>query len=300
MPGTIRVTLAALAALLFVYGFFGLKTLFSNWGLGFLACAAIGGLVIWREGVAQGRQVQDLATSRIATAPQGYVELIGRAAPAQDTPELISPEGRSCLWYERRTMGQRSHGYGPFGTDTPVYRVERSNQPLLIDDGSGQALLLPEHADVLGTETTVRFEGETVIKESIIRSGDPLYVVGEFHTERPDFDWHVCVDRLLTEWESDEAQRSRFDQDQDGKLDRDELRRLDAAVRAEADNRRGAALADAGTATVRNPGADKRYLIAARSVEEMDNESFFWSGLGLTMFAIFGLMSASVISSMFV
>lgn len=293
MTRPIRLTLITLGVILCIYLVIDTLSLFSHAGMGFFIPATLGGLVIWREGLKQGRLAEDLATSRIASAAQGYVELVGHAASASDTQPLRSPEGRPCLWYEHRVAVMVKVPRSPIPLWAPQ-SATHSNQPFVIRDDSGEALVFPGEADMIGAHTDIKFRDNFQITESIIRVDDPLYVVGDFTTEHESFDWHAQVETLTSEWKNDPDTVQGFDTDQDGKLDAHELRRLDAAVRAEA-SRRIETNSTSGLHVIRRPTDNKRFLVAARTPEELINENFFWSALGLTQFFFCGLITASIV-----
>ncbi|WP_237763294.1 hypothetical protein [Thiobacillus denitrificans] len=64
----------------------------------------------WYANLKRYRTVADTPTSRIASAPQGYIELVGRGQPPPGAG-LVSPiSGLPCLWLPCRTQERRPLG----------------------------------------------------------------------------------------------------------------------------------------------------------------------------------------------
>ena len=75
----------------------------------YCALLSAAGFWMWQHGQRRARLIEDIPTSKIATAPQGYVELLGRAVQSDDTPLLtglvVSLAGRTA---RRRVAFPRS------------------------------------------------------------------------------------------------------------------------------------------------------------------------------------------------
>ena len=178
----------------------------------------------WRTLRALGR---DVATSRIASAPQGYVELFGKASPLPEQP-LWTDQG----WLWRRIVHARQ-------SDTLFFRSlplrmykavswELTDRPFLLRDGSGEAIVLPDGAEVICADRhTYRLQDARVMEETI-RSGDDLYVLGHFSSHGSPPDLTSQAERLASDWTSDPEQRRRFDANRDGRLSVAELLALRA------------------------------------------------------------------------
>ena len=71
-----------------------------------LALIAGVGLLAWASSYKRARAIADVATSRIGSAAQGYVEIVGRAST---TPSelIVSPlSGIACIWYRYRVYSK--------------------------------------------------------------------------------------------------------------------------------------------------------------------------------------------------
>jgi hypothetical protein len=165
--------------------------------------------------------IANIATSRIGSAAQGYVEVVGRASVAPD--ELIaSPiSGLACIWFRCRVY-TRDGG----GDDWRLTSSTTSSATFEITDGSGSCRVDPDHAEVISPERrTTHAVGEKRVEE-LLFGGVRIYVLGEFSTrsgaglalnERED------VGVLLAEWKRDPVElHRRFDRNGDGQIDMQE------------------------------------------------------------------------------
>src|SRR3954469_17656132 len=97
----------------------------------------------WMANYRRYRQVDDVPTSRIASAAQGYVELLGTSVPIDNAPLLSPVSGRPCCWYryciERKTSSDK-------------WQHQESGESiahfLLVDD-TGECIISPDGAEVL-------------------------------------------------------------------------------------------------------------------------------------------------------
>jgi len=195
------------------------------------------------------RFIGDTATSRIASAAQGYVELkgLGEMIPG---PAIISPfSQRRCLWYQCITEKRKrikSHN---------VWVEENndlSDNLFELQDETGNCIVNPEGAFVIpsqkpvwyGSYTQARFQG--VIKsswfnryigfgryrftEKLIFVADPVYVIGLFTSTQKVISAESLkskVEDLLKQWKAKPAYYlTRFDMDKNGKIQGQEWKRI--------------------------------------------------------------------------
>jgi len=123
------------------------------------AVAALGAVVAWWT----FRQLRATPTVPVARAGQqaGAVSLRGRARALPDAVPLISPDGELCLWFA-----------GADGEGASV-------RPFLLADDSGECLVLPAGAQVLGQGPGVDRPGSSP-GERLLRNGDRIQVTGRF------------------------------------------------------------------------------------------------------------------------
>ena len=89
----------------------------------------------WIANYRRYRYIADTPTSRVASAAQGYVELLGRSAQLPDAALVTVFTGLPCVWYRyqveaqglRRQMVGQDHG--------------ESDDPFLLIDDTGQCVV---------------------------------------------------------------------------------------------------------------------------------------------------------------
>ena len=192
------------------------------------------GFWVWLHGFRLARLIDDIPTSRIATAAQGYVELSGRATRFEDQQAKSLYHG-SVLWFRkeiaRRGNLQDARAF-PFNLFYVPTEVEESRTPFAIADGTGTACILPHGAEIICERRETRYGENTRAIEEQILPGDTLYVIGDFstHALQPAFD--QAAYELTRQWDGDPAQRRRFDANRDGRLNQKEWLEMHAAARA--------------------------------------------------------------------
>ena len=245
----------------------GVDFLFLVWAIAALGFCAEGSYLAVRSW-ARARVIEDTPTAKIRSAPQGYVELAGRADLMDGEPVLAPLTGLTCCWY-RFKVERRGHR-------NSWNRVEggASDKLFLLRDETGDCIVDPEGAEVTPGERNVwygrnRHPGNrptgasrsvngsfterwglgdllhvSVVRgcyrytEERIRIGDPLYAIGQFKT-LGELDHQrsrsEAAGALLREWKTDQQKLlGRFDADQDGKIDLQEWEQARSAAQAQA------------------------------------------------------------------
>jgi hypothetical protein len=202
-----------------------------------LALATGGGGLYWfLRSVLRARVISDVPTSRIRSAPQGYVELIGTGRALQGPP-IVSPlSGQRCLWYSYQIEERESYGNsGERGWKT----IERATSDGLfsIEDGTGICIIDPEGAQVIPhvdrrwhgnsreplTGLHVFSRGRYRFREQRLEQDWPLYAIGEFHTlgiPIPDNGAESAA--LLRDLKRNPQRMKAFDRNADGQIDEQE------------------------------------------------------------------------------
>jgi len=123
------------------------------------AVAALGAVVAWRT----FRQLRATPTVPVVRAGQqaGLVTLCGRARALPDAVPLISPDGELCLWF------------------AGAHDQDASARPFLLVDDSGECIVLPAGAQVLGQGPGVDRPGSSP-GERLLRNDDRIQVTGRF------------------------------------------------------------------------------------------------------------------------
>jgi hypothetical protein len=249
----------------------------------FAAVSAVSGYLLWRRNMRAVNLMDGTATSRVATAAKGYVELVGTARAAGGQPVRDPVQFQTCLWYklvtEKRSLLSRNRQW-------EVERRESSSEPLALVDDSGSCMIVPGEAkideeqdpDVIVSESSTRRH-----KLWRIHDGDPLYALG--FLERRSAMPAGAETGLLRVWKRDQARLlERFDDNRDGRIDAAEWERARHAALAHA-------AADAAAAPdahigyrLRRPDDDRPLLVSSRSEAEVARRVRWRSRLGLAMF----------------
>ena len=246
------------------------------WAAG--AISAIG-LLAWGAALRRARTISNIATSRIASAAQGYVELQGRT----NTTDLIySPLSNSpCIWY-RYAIYERD-------SDNDWKEVEGGTSSATFDlhDGSGVCTVDPDHAEVMGVPETSRVSGDTKHVEHLLHGGRNLYALGEFVTvggANSALSLREDVNALLASWKENPADlQRRFDLNRDGEIDLKEweLARRLATRTVEKEHRN--IRAQPGVHMLRAPQDGRLFLLSPLSPQSLRRRYLLWSGFHLAV-----------------
>lgn len=194
----------------------------------------------------RARIIEDTPTSRIRSAPQGYVELIGQGELMEGPPIIAPLTGTTCTWY-RFKVERRERTTDSRGRSTTRWRTVRSgvsDELFLLRDETGTCVIDPEGAEVTPSTRDVwygdsaswgggmprrtgRFGGlaggRYRYTEERMHAGDPLYAIGLFQSvggasEAPNT--AAEVRDLLRAWKQDpQSLAARFDSNGDGTVD---------------------------------------------------------------------------------
>lgn len=243
----------------------------------------------WYANLKRYRTVADTPTSRIASAPQGYVELVGRG---QQLPSdsLLSPiSGLPCLWYRYRV--ERKNGNRWEHVESGI-----SHDTFGLSDGSGQVLVDPEGAEIMTSHKQVTNTGGYRRTEWTLIEGETIYVIGEHVTlggPNAVLDRKADLATLLAEWKRDKtALLARFDTNRDGEISLDEWERARQAASVEIDRTHLDIRLKDGVHLVRKPAHGRPFLIANREVTALVRHFRLWSWahLALMLGVLLGLM----------
>lgn len=248
-----------------------------------LSLATILGLWAWLAAMRRHRAIADTPTSRIASAAQGYVELVGQGRPLPDAPLLSPMTSLPCLWY-RYTLYRRVN-------DRWEYEEQgRSDLEFLLDDGSGRCLVDPAGAEVLSSHVETREAGDRRYTEHLLSEGDRLYLLGQFAStsaSHEGLDARQDLGDLLHDWKRDpDALRRRFDLDGDGEISEQEWSLAVAAARREvADSHRGR-LREPIRHRLSKPPRGRIYLISDHAPDDLGRRYARWAAAHLAVLLV--------------
>ena len=231
------------------------------------------------------RMVEDTPTSRIRSAAQGYVELSGRCRAMEGTRNLAPLTQRPCVWWHFRVQQKVESGTsGKHRRSWRTVNSGRSEQPFLLDDGTGSCIVQPTGAEILTGESTTWYgstpwptqaAGAGLLHtqghryryfEERIYEHEQAYVLGQFrtHTSAGRRDLQAEATALLAEWKQDQAQLAeRFDEDGDGKVSLGEWERAREEARNAVTQRNLDRPSQPSLHVVGRPDAGRLFLIAA-------------------------------------
>lgn len=259
-------------------------------GLVCLGLTAVVALVSWVLTYQRARAVADVATSRIGSAAQGYVELMGHASGGAS--ELLrSPfSATECVWYRYRVYERDS--------DDDWCEVERgsSTATFELSDGSGACRVDPEHAELLGAHSREIIHGREKQAEEMLLRGSLIYVLGEFRTlgsTDTALSASADVSALLGDWKKDRAELlRRFDADGNGEIDLQEweVARRQAIQTVEQQHHEIRPTSE--LSVVRAPTDGRMYLISTLPPHKLRQRYLWWSffHLGVALLGACGLI----------
>lgn len=197
------------------------------------------------------RVLENVPTSKIRSAAQGYLELSGQG-DLLEGPAIIAPlTGTTCTWYSYLIQERRRSGRNDRWT---TIEKGTSDELFLLVDETGKCVIDPDGADIIGPHSNTWYgttawpsrghksansflsAGRYRYTEKRMHPGDPLYAIGLYRTvgganTEPDLNTDVIA--LLKEWKADsDILLNKFDANGDGKIDIQEWEAVrDAALR---------------------------------------------------------------------
>ncbi len=182
------------------------------------------------------RLIEDMPTSRVRSAHQGYVELEGNGRPVNGTL-LSSPLSKSeCIWwfYEIEKKVQRNKR-----TSWDTIDKKTSTDAFLLEDDTGRCLVNPAGAEVVTSlkhqwyggsawpssgppaKSSFFHIGSYRYTERLIRPNEAVYALGHFKTLGVTMDVdeeRAALRAILADWKRDPERMQIFDVDNDGDI----------------------------------------------------------------------------------
>jgi hypothetical protein len=263
-----------------------------------LFAMALVSFAAWMGNYRRYRQIHDLPTSRVASAAQGYVELVGTAMFIEDIPVASPVSGRPCCWYHYEIEEKTS--------DNKWKTIDKqtSNQHFLLVDDTGHCVISPDGAEVITRDYRTWTQDSYRYSESLLVPKMTVYAIGEFitHTANaPDaHDERADVSQLLADWKTDQTELlSRFDLDKDGKIDLKEweLARLQAKREVRRRYAAEAAQPTQGVHLLRKPQDGRFFLLASELPDRLGRRFRYWSWVHLAAFFACGIGGIAVLKN---
>lgn len=257
---------------------------------GYCVLMVVCGFFIWQHGFRRYRDIANAPTSRIASAAQGYVEIHGTAAAADETRPVAGVSGVPCLWF-RYEIARRedfsSRSLTPFQFIYTPLETQVSETHFAIHDATGQAVIFPHGAEIICTQKEVWYNENTRYTEERIVAGDPIYVLGHFSTSQRSFNVQLTLHSLLDEWQRnrDETLR-RFDINKNGAIDEEELAAMRRAAEAEVEQQRQAERDGEEVNLLIQPDDGRPFIVSTKPENDLQGHYFFWQAVGLVFFFV--------------
>lgn len=174
----------------------------------------------------KARTSENIPTSKVSSAPKGYIELKGQAKPFANEL-LISPRSSmQCIWYRETTEISDNHVLW-----YPIHK-QSSDNIFVLEDKTGKCYVNPSNANFTVNHKSTWYddEGHTRYTEEFIMEGEPLYVVGEHHAVQASEprNFKQKVKNLITKWHQRYPKKllADYDENKNGKLESKELRKM--------------------------------------------------------------------------
>ncbi len=257
-----------------------------------LGAIALLGFVAWAATYRRARAIADIATSRIGSAAQGYVEVLGRGSVAREELVLCPVSATPCLWYRYRIFEKS-------GSEREWREIDRgeSHATFAIADPSGSCRIDPEHAEVIPAETHITYPADTKQVEEFLFGGSPIYVLGEFAT-RVDMPTALQaredIGALMASWKKDPADlHRRFDLDRNGTIDPREWEMARRLAASTVDKQHRELRNAAEEHTLRAPADGRLFIISALPPHTLRRRYLLWSAfhLGVAVAGVVALMA---------
>lgn len=251
---------------------------------GWLACLGLMAAIsipAWLSALKRLRAVRDTPTSKVASAAQGYVELIGRGKPFADAPLISKLRQLPCLWYRYKTEQRTSNN------KWKTIDSGESNDSFLLRDDTGDCVVDPEYAEIITKHRDQWHEGDYRYTEWKLINSDYLYVIGEFRTRSSamEFDSRAEFNALLAEWKQDKpALHARFDLDGNGTLDMQEWMLARSAAKREIGKKLREAQATPTINIICRPHDGKLFLISNLKQNDLSRRYLLWAWAHLVIF----------------
>jgi hypothetical protein len=268
--------------------FIGLKLESRGGWLFCLSLIAIISVFAWLSALKRLRAIRDTPTSKVASATQGYVELIGRGQPFGEIPLLSKLNQLPCLWYRYKIERRTSQ------TEWQTIDSGESNDSFLLRDDSGECVVDPEQAEIVTKHRDQWLKDDLRYTEWKLIWQDSLYVIGEFRTQScaAEFNTREELNALLAEWKKDlPALHARFDLNKDGELDMDEWLLARQAAIGEVEKKMREARAQPDVNIISQPRDGKLFLISNLTPDKLSRRYLFWGWVHLAIF--FGALGAT-------
>jgi hypothetical protein len=239
----------------------------------------------WASSHKRASAIADIATSRIGSAAQGYVELYGRASVNPENLIRSPLSGIACIWFRYKVYSKDNSDREWRETSSGV-----SDTTFEISDGTGKCQVDPDYAEVMSPDTRVSYQGIYKHVEEMLFAGGSIYVLGEFSTiggANSVLSVRDDVSDLLSEWKKDTVQlNKRFDLDGNGEIDMQEWELARNVAIREVEKQHREIRAESGVNIIRAPRDRRLFLISSMSPHKLRQRYQWWSYFHLAVLVL--------------
>jgi hypothetical protein len=232
-------------------------------------------LFAWLSALYRFRTIRDTPTSRIASAAQGYVELIGTGKNLDDTPLISTLTYLPCLWYRFKIEKKNAKN------EWVTHSSGESNSPFQLSDDTASCVVDPAGAEIITSNKDQWTKGGFRYTEWKLLNIDTIYAIGAFKTFGGSTDTRKTSDEIkavLAEWKENMPDLlARFDLDKNGTLDMQEWALARSAAKRAADKRVTQARAAPDTHYLVRPGDGRLFLISNLPPDKLARRYVLWS-----------------------
>ena len=248
----------------------------------FVLVAALIILWAWYHNRKHYRQIIDIPTAKISSAPQGQIELSG-IGHYLDGKKTFSPLSKiACLWYSYRVeeTSNNKRRVIDSGTSTTCFTL---------NDGSGIIIVDPEDAYVISSHNQSWQDNDYRCTETVLFENEQLYILGEFshhNIHSNALNTNTQTSEILNEWKKDQTTlKKRFDLNKDGVIDSTEWDSARKQANTEALIGR-APKQPTMLQFIRKPKHGGLFILSNYPAQELAKRFRYWAWLDLTVFFI--------------
>jgi hypothetical protein len=208
--------------------------------------------------------VKDTVTSRISSAAQGYVEIIGKSSKETGLKAPLS--GLPCLWYEYSEYENKSiwPNWMAGSKDWKLISSGSYHDPFVLSDGTSSCQVNPLSAQISGLDCRNWYEGKRRCHELLLLANKDVYVLGEFITigeEVQKAKANKEVSALINAWKQNpNVLKASFDINNDGEIDLQEMALI--RTRAQREVEQKAAIKIEPVNTINKPKDKRPFVIS--------------------------------------
>lgn len=258
-----------------------------------LALMSLVSFAAWIANYRRYRYIADTPTSRIASAAQGYVELLGRAAHLPDAALRTRFRQLPCVWYRYHVEEKSSDG------KWSTRDAGESGEPFLLVDATGQCVIDPERAEIITSHVETWRDGDYRYTEWRLLPQDKVAALGEFSTigGAATLDFEGDVGALLGEWKKNQPQlRERFDLNRDNSIDAMEWALARRQAQREVERQHLEMRASSDVHVMRRPADGRLFLLSNHLPDKLVRRYQLWTAAHIVIFVGAGGLSFALFS----